>query len=231
MAIYADFEWSEVGQRIRARRLAQKKTQQQLAREAGLTQNAIFRLEVGNTNPQIDTLRTVAKVLETDVRELVCGVTDTDPRLGERLAAVRSILESGDAAAIRAMDNGLESAQIVLDRTSGFWEKEPALIRMGGRAYRRSVSASGMPLKEDGVRPSPISRTGPVATLPRRQPKKSNSLGKEIQAMTGYRIDDAPNLPVGNARKVALPKSNRHEEQYADSSIIAPRADSQGPRR
>jgi transcriptional regulator with XRE-family HTH domain len=124
MAISADFDWAEMGQRIYARRLALKKTQQQLATEAGLTQNAIFRLEMGNTNPQISTIWAVAKALGMSSRELVRGVTDDDPRLGERMAAVRKILESGDDAAIRAMDNGLEGALTLLDRTGGSRHRE-----------------------------------------------------------------------------------------------------------
>jgi transcriptional regulator with XRE-family HTH domain len=124
MAMFADFDWAEMGQRIYARRLALKKTQQQLATEAGLTQNAIFRLEIGNTNPQISTIWAVAKALGMSSRELVRGVTDDDPRFGERMAAVRRILESGDDAAIRAMDHGLEGAQTLLDRTGGLRHRE-----------------------------------------------------------------------------------------------------------
>ena len=136
MVICADFDWSEVGQRIRARRLALKKTQQQLGSEAGLTQNAIFRLEAGDTNPQVTTLRAVATALGTHARELVCGVMDADPQLVGRLAALRRILESGDDAAIRAMDSGLENAQTILNRTKGLRESHGVAGGMSGRPRR-----------------------------------------------------------------------------------------------
>jgi transcriptional regulator with XRE-family HTH domain len=227
MAKCADFGWSEVGQRIRARRLALKKTQQQLAEKAGLTQNAIFRLEAGDTNPQISTLRAVAKALGWNARELVCGVIDSDPRLGDRLVVIRRILESGDEAAIRAMDYGLENAQTVLDRTSGFWDKEPAFIRLGGKTHRRSVPELSVPLKEEGDSPSSGSRAMSASAPPRRLPKISDSRNKEMHGMTGYRLDDAPHLPVGNAGKIALPETSRSGAQHADSAVFAAREDSE----
>jgi hypothetical protein len=101
--------------------------------------DAIFRLEVGNTNPQPSTLRVVARALDTNVRELVCGVRNEDPRLGNRLVLVRRILESGDPAAIRSMDHGLENATTLLERTTGFWENTPTAFKIGGRTYRLSV--------------------------------------------------------------------------------------------
>jgi transcriptional regulator with XRE-family HTH domain len=227
MAKLTDFEWSEVGQRIRGRRLALKKTQKQLAENAGLTQNAIFRLEAGDTNPQISTLRVVAKALGTNARELVCGVTDTDPLLADRLVMVRRILESGDDAAIRAMDYGLENAQTVLDRTSGFWDKEPTLIRLGGKTCRRSVPEVSVSLKKRSSSPSSKSRTMSASTPPRRLPKASDALKKEMYEMAGYRLDDAPHLPVGNAGKIALPESSRSGAQHADSAVFAAREDSE----
>jgi transcriptional regulator with XRE-family HTH domain len=231
MAKCADFEWSEVGCRIRARRLALNRTQQQLAERAGLTQNAIFRLEAGDTNPQISTLRAVAKALGTNARELVCGVTDTDPRLADRLVVIRRILDSGDDAAIRAMDYGLENAQTVLDRTSGFWDREPALIRIGGKTYRRTKPEVKVSLKEQGISSSSKSRVVPVSTSSGRPSKISDSLKKEVQEMTGYRLDDAPHLPVGNAGKIALPKSNRVMVQYGTSATSAARSDSESDKR
>jgi len=226
-----DFEWAEVGQRIRARRLAQEKTQQQLATAAGLTQNAIFRLEAGNTNPQLSTLKVVAQALGTNARELVCGVEDADPRLGDRLVLVRRILESGDDAAIRAMDYGLENAQTVLERTSRFWEKAPQYMRLGGRTYRRSVTEGTMSLKEDRVPSTSESQAAAAPAPPRRPPRIPQKLKKEIQEVTGYRLDEAPHLPVGNAITIALPDSNRQKEQHVHVNPNAARADSERLRR
>jgi hypothetical protein len=48
--------------------------------------------------------------------------------------------------------------------------------------------------------------------------------------MTGYRIDDAPHLPVGTGSKLTVPKFTRSEEPYEDSSNIAAGQDNPGPR-
>lgn len=207
MAKCADFEWAEVGRRIRARRLALNRTQQQLAEKAGLTQNAIFRLEAGDTNPQISTLRVVAKALGTTARELVCGIVESDPRLGDRLVVVRRILESGDGAAIRAMDYGLENAQTVLDRTSGFWDKKP--VDVGGR-YRRSA---------------PTSSAGRL-----RLPRNPDSEKEEIELLTKNQVHHAPHLRVGNAGNIALPKSNPPTEQHERPTELSAREDSASSR-
>jgi transcriptional regulator with XRE-family HTH domain len=221
MALYADFEWSEVGKRIRVRRLAQEKTQQQLAGEAGLTQNAIFRLEVGNTNPQLSTLRVVARALGTNVRELVCGVRDEDPRLGERLPVVRRILESGDPAAVRAMDHGLENATTLLERTSGFWENTPTAIKIGGRTFPRPGTRHTEPLKGQRGLPSSKSPAGSASSMARSARKESEILKKKVVETHRYRTDDAPNLPVGRAPKAALPETNRRKEQHGKLVIPA----------
>jgi transcriptional regulator with XRE-family HTH domain len=231
MAINADFDWSEVGQRIRGRRLAQQKTQQQLANEAGLTQNGIFRLEVGSTNPQISTLRAVAKALGTSTRELLCGVADSDRRSSDRLILMRRILESGDEAAIRAMDYGLENARTMLDRTSGFWEKDALFIRVGGRTFRRSVPEVQVAVKGKGNRSSSKSQAESASARLAMPPQMSDSLKKEIHTMTGYQLDDAPHLPEGTGSKLAVPKSNRSEEHHEHSSKFATHADSESPRR
>ena len=226
MAKCADFEWSEVGQRIRARRLALNRTQQQLAGKAGLTQNAIFRLEAGDTNPQISTLRVVARALGANVRELVCGVADTEPRFSDRLVVVRRILESGDDAAIRAMDYGLENAQTVLDRTRGIWDREPALLRIGGRTYRRSLPVGSEPLKAKRNDAPSESQAKPLTASHPRRSKTSDSLKKEIEVMTGYQLGDAPHLPAGTGAKVTVPKSSRSVGQHEHSSEFAARKNS-----
>jgi transcriptional regulator with XRE-family HTH domain len=223
METCADFEWAEVGQRIRARRLALKKTQQQLGGEAGLTQNAIFRLETGDTNPQITTLRAVATALGTNARELVCGVMDADPQLGDRLAVVRQILESGDDGAIRAMDSGLENAQTILNRTRGLRELRGTEVGKTGR--RRLIQEDEMlQLLLSKSREAPYSTTRP-ARRASKVPKK------EIETMNGYRLDDAPHLPVGNARKIVLPNSNRLKEHNVHHNRTAASARPEDPQR
>jgi transcriptional regulator with XRE-family HTH domain len=216
MGVRADFAWLEVGQRIRARRLVQEKTQQLLASQAGVTQNAIFRLEIGNTNPQLSTLRAVAEALGTTVRELVCGVPETDARLCDRLARVQRILEAGDPAAIRAMDYGLEIGEALLDRTGGILQQTPPRNPVGNRAIRRNMSKVTARLDDDRSMPSSEPWAGSGLVLPRKS-KKDLERMKEIAAVGGWRGNDAPGLPVGSANMDALPKSVWSKEHHGIS--------------
>lgn len=110
-----DFSWSEVGGRIRQRRMARGLSQQALATAAGLTQNAIFRIEAGESNPQMTSLQRVARGLGCSVRELICGMPAT-PELNGRMKSVRAIIESGDGDAIGMLDHGIEAAEVLLKR-------------------------------------------------------------------------------------------------------------------
>ncbi len=116
MALDKDFSWSEVGARIRDLRKQLNLSQQALASAAGITQNGVFRLETGATNPQLTTLQQIAAALECSVRYLVSGAPDREPAFADRYQRVQRIVESGDDIAIRAMDNGLENAQELLER-------------------------------------------------------------------------------------------------------------------
>jgi transcriptional regulator with XRE-family HTH domain len=208
MALRADFDWAEAGQRIRSRRLALQRTQQQLAKQARLTQNAIFRLETGETNPQIDTLRAVARALGTSARELICGINVDDPRLGNRLVLIRRIVESGDGDAIRAMDSGLENARTLLNRARGFGHGQKR--RVEGKVTGKLRVA--LPPDDDlrflisspAVRPA-----NPTSQRVVRDSRKNKSKSIKI-----YLPDDVPHLPMGNAKKIALPESNGKKGQY-----------------
>jgi transcriptional regulator with XRE-family HTH domain len=133
MAKTSDFSWTEVGTRIRDWRHKRGLSQQLLAEAAGLTQNGIFRLESGETNPQLTTLQQIASALGCSVRELVVGTTDCDPILAQRLGRVKRVLESGDEAAIRVMDNGIETAEALLERSGGRRGLPPLRVKGEGR--------------------------------------------------------------------------------------------------
>jgi transcriptional regulator with XRE-family HTH domain len=212
MAIGVDFGWSEVGGRIRARRLALGKSQQELAGLAGLTQNAIFRLEAGDTNPQIDTLRAVSNALKTSVRELVCGVDRDDKRFGNRMLVVKSVLNSGDDAAIRAMDYGLQNAQTILDRTMGLRNRS---VRESATNPRGKLRVKCEP-DDDLDAVLQLSEGGSAAARsgPRKYRGKAINVQKGIKGLNGFRQDTAPHLPMGNAKKIALPESNGKKGQY-----------------
>jgi transcriptional regulator with XRE-family HTH domain len=130
----ADFTWVEVGERIRDWRLRLGMSQQALAAAADITQNGVFRLEAGETNPQLSTLQQIAAALKCSVRDLVAGSTNTDPILAERFRRVRRVVEAGDDAASKALDNGLETAEALLERSGG---------RRGLPPLRRIVKGEG----------------------------------------------------------------------------------------
>jgi transcriptional regulator with XRE-family HTH domain len=119
MVSIADFSWTEVGTRIRDWRHQRGMSQQALADAARLTQNGVFRLEYGRTNPQLSTLQQIASALGCSVRDLVAGSSETEPILAERFRRVRRVVEAGDEAALKAMDNGLETAEALLERSGG----------------------------------------------------------------------------------------------------------------
>jgi transcriptional regulator with XRE-family HTH domain len=56
---------------LRQIREAQGITQRALAARAGITQAALFRLESGETDPRLSTLRKLAKALNVTVADLI----------------------------------------------------------------------------------------------------------------------------------------------------------------
>ena len=144
MTARSDFTWAELGQRIRDRRLAAEKSQQMLASAAGITQNAVFHIEVGDVNPQLRSLQGIAKELKCTVRELLCGKPDADTRFSGDLARVLRVLESDDPAAVAALKGGLAAAEGLLDCAG----RHPAAMSRAAKKrarnpIRRAGSISG----------------------------------------------------------------------------------------
>jgi transcriptional regulator with XRE-family HTH domain len=115
MAIDHDYTWAELGGRIRDRRQSRGLTQQALASAAGLTQNGICRLEAGEVNPQLATLKKVADALECSVRDLVCGIAESDAAVVRQVRRIKRILESGNTAARLALENGIGTAELLVN--------------------------------------------------------------------------------------------------------------------
>jgi transcriptional regulator with XRE-family HTH domain len=59
----------KLGARIRAIRKKQKVSQKQLAFECDLSREQVYRMELGNKNVTVDTLRAIAGALDVHVRE------------------------------------------------------------------------------------------------------------------------------------------------------------------
>jgi transcriptional regulator with XRE-family HTH domain len=108
-------------------------SQQSLAAVSGITQNGVFRLERGETNPQLSTLQQIATSLKCSVRDLVAGSSNTDPILAERFRRVRRVVEADDEVALKAMDNGLETAEALLERSGGRRGLPPLRVKGEGR--------------------------------------------------------------------------------------------------
>ena len=103
---------------------------------------------------------------------------------------MRRILDSGDVAAIQAMDQGIATADLLVKRGS-FWAKTPSKVRVGNRISMRKAGSETQALKDDQNLKSSDSRRLLVRS----------GVQKGIEAMTGSELNRAPHLPVGSARK------------------------------
>jgi transcriptional regulator with XRE-family HTH domain len=111
-----DFDWRELGDRIRQWRLARGMNQQQLADVCGMTQSGLYRVETGQTNPQLATLQRIASALHCSVRDLVCGKSELKVHLAGVVQRVKHVVESADDAAIQTLENGLTTAELLMER-------------------------------------------------------------------------------------------------------------------
>jgi transcriptional regulator with XRE-family HTH domain len=112
-----DFNWRELGDRIRRWRVACGMNQQQLAEASGMTQSGLYRVETGQTNPQLSTLQRIASALHCSVRELLCGKCDSDSCFAAVVQRVKRIVESEDDAARRILESALNGAELLLERS------------------------------------------------------------------------------------------------------------------
>ncbi len=58
-------------EKIRTMRLIKGYTQDYMSIQLGITQRAYSKIECGLTNLTLERLRTISKVLETDIKELI----------------------------------------------------------------------------------------------------------------------------------------------------------------
>jgi transcriptional regulator with XRE-family HTH domain len=112
-----DFNWEEVGARVRRWRLDAGLTQRQLAALAGLTQPGLAAIERGGNDPRLSTLNRLAHALGRSTRELVCG---EQARPSEKVSRVqnrvRLVLESNNRSALAIFRRGLEGAELLMSR-------------------------------------------------------------------------------------------------------------------
>ena len=60
-----------IGDRLKTLRIRRALTQQELAERAGISSNALNRIELNKAEPHMSTLRKLAKALDVDPAELV----------------------------------------------------------------------------------------------------------------------------------------------------------------
>jgi transcriptional regulator with XRE-family HTH domain len=65
-----------VGDRLKALRIEQALTQEELASRAGIAANTVARLERNETEPHMSTVRKLAQALDVHPRELTKGSDD-----------------------------------------------------------------------------------------------------------------------------------------------------------
>lgn len=61
----------KVGRKIKEERMKKKIKQVELAKKVGISNTFLSDIEVGRSNPSIDTLRKIAEVLEVSYSELL----------------------------------------------------------------------------------------------------------------------------------------------------------------
>ena len=149
-----DFRWSDVGNRIRDRRIGQGLSQQALADTAGMTQPGLLRIERGETNPKMDTLRAIGSALGISVRELMFGDAAVPYPSSNLMARVARIVDSGDRAAIGALENSVGMIELLLKRAGhrvedfGSGGASGDAGRGAARARNRKSNASSRRMKE-----------------------------------------------------------------------------------
>jgi len=114
--MHQDFTWAEVGKRIRGWREERGLSQHELAAAAGISQPGLLALERGSTNPQLRTLQGVAGALARSVRELMTGTIAMGVEDRSVAARLQRILRSRDQQAIAVVENGISTAELLLDR-------------------------------------------------------------------------------------------------------------------
>lgn len=152
-----DFRWSDVGNRIRDRRIGLGLSQQALADAAGITQPGLLRIERGETNPMMDTLRAIAASLDMTVRDLMFGDAVIPGPHSKLMARVGRILDSGDRGAISALENSVAMVELLLRRAGhhvndfGSGSASGDAGRVAARARNRKGNASSRRMKERAV--------------------------------------------------------------------------------
>jgi len=67
----------DLGNQVRKWRLAKKMTQAELEEQAGLSHNAVSRIECGNVSPKIETLDRISKSLDISIEQLQFQIPPT----------------------------------------------------------------------------------------------------------------------------------------------------------
>jgi peptide-methionine (R)-S-oxide reductase len=102
----SEFAWARA---VRSRREAVGLTQLELARRAGLTQQAVSYIERGVGIPRVTTMLRVARALEANVEELVSGESET-PAVSHARAPGRTV-----QGGVASEEDGMDEAKVLTD--------------------------------------------------------------------------------------------------------------------
>lgn len=116
-----------LGEQIRQWRLARKITQADLEQRAGLSHNAVSRIECGNVSPRIDTLERVAHALDVSIEQLQFQQPDlvisesqplygNDAHIAELINALEKLPETKKIGLIRTF---MDLIAIAIDKNDG----------------------------------------------------------------------------------------------------------------
>ena len=75
-------DYGMIGQRLQARRMDRKLTQEVLAEKAGITVVYLSKIENGKVHPTLELLDTLCGILELELSTLLSGVQTTSPGYG-----------------------------------------------------------------------------------------------------------------------------------------------------
>lgn len=125
----------QVLERIRDLRLARGWSQEKLAEEAGLSRDAISRIERGDREPRLETLKLIAEALDLKLSKLLdFEVSARPPR--ERDAQLRTVERSLDLVDPRIAQALITAIRVIAQaeaKVSGPFTGEPKLPHAGER--------------------------------------------------------------------------------------------------
>jgi len=99
------------GERVRMLRKRQGLTQEELAEKIERTPNTVSNIETGTVSPNVETIISIAKVLEVDIAELfnVAENLTADKKKRSAIEQIVSLLQNQDMNIIKAVEEQIKT--------------------------------------------------------------------------------------------------------------------------